>query len=90
MLFFSMDLLVCQFVCWKPDSSVYSAVLNRTPAWTLKSALKVQPLVGFIQFPPQTDQIYNLSFLFQPGAFSRGNFFFSDPIWCSSYSIGKS
>lgn len=88
--FFPMDLLACQFVYSKLDSSVYSAVLNRIPAWTLKSAPKVQPSVGFILFPPQTDQTYNLSFLFQPGAPSRDNFFLRDPIWCSSYTIGKS
>lgn len=67
-----MDLLMCQFICWKRDFSVYIAVLNRTPAWTLKSTLKVQPSEPF---PPQTDQIYSLSFLFQPDAFRRGNFF---------------
>lgn len=62
--FFPMDLLACQFVYCRLDSSVYSAVLNRIPAWTLKSAPKVQPSVGFIPFPPQTDQTYNLSFFF--------------------------
>jgi len=69
--FFSMDLLACQFVCWKPDSAVYSAVLNRTAAWGLKPSFKVQPSVGFLPFPPQIDQIYNPNFLFQPDAFRR-------------------
>lgn len=80
-----MDLLACQLVCWKSDSCVCSAVLNKPPVGLSNQHLRYNPrFVDCNHFFPKTDQIYQLSFFLKFDMFRRINFFFKDPIWYSS------